>query len=168
MAENDGTTQKFEIVEFEGKQVRKYPDGSLRNDHGAIVKISPERGRLMQQRRKITGLVEAGKAIQEATESETPEEGVRKILKKRVEVALTDNGRAGNDAAKLVLLASGHLTNERKVDVSGEVQHRAMPELDPETLEALMRIVERRRQEVIPEKPTIIEGKVTTGDYYKE
>lgn len=160
------TDKKYEIVEHEGQMVRKYPDGSLRKNNGAIVRISAERSELMRRGRKIKGMIQAGKAIQEATDSETVEEGVKKILKARVEVAVNDRGRAGNDAAKLVLLASGHISNERKVDVTKEVKHTAGFEMDEETMEILRKIVEHRREY------QVIEGKFSEeerpGDVYKE
>lgn len=151
MAEDSRAIQPYEIIEYEGKEARKYPNGVIRSPKGYIVFMPPEIARGMERQRKVSGEERAREGIKLATQSESPEEAVMKIIRARALVAMTDNGRAGNDAAKLVLVASGFLTPERKVEVNGEIRHNAvLPEFPPKYLERIKQIADR----------DVIEGRV--------
>ncbi len=155
--------KKYEIVVVNGKELRKYPDGSLRDTHGAIKKMSPERARRMQQGRAVKGMILAGEAIQEETGSESVDEGVKKVIRKRIQVAMTDNGRAGNDSARWFLEMAKYFNADKKLDVA--VQHKVPPiQIDEETKELLQNLLQERRD------GTVIDGKAedVSGDVYKD
>ena len=149
MAETNGTPQKFEIVEHEGKQVRRYPDGTLRGEHGHIVGQSRERAIQLRQRRNEQGTEVARRAIRKYTGSETTAEGIEKLVGKRIEVAMTDSGRAGNDAARQVLMMAGaYQPANQTVSVSGAVQHVPVSPLPDEFWEYLDRRVAEKREAI--------------------
>ena len=142
---------EYEIIEYEGKEARKYPDGVIRSPRGYIVFIPPEIARQHREQRTAKAKMSAEQALAQGTKSETPEEGWGKILMARIDVALNDKGRAGNDAARLVGIAAGYLTQERKLEVEGNVDHKVTPQLPPEYHKYLKRLAER---------PQAIEGRV--------
>ena len=117
------TEQKYEIVEYEGKSVRKYPDGSLRDEEGLFIRpssslaITSERAKELATIRWAKARQSAIDAIKQETGVENEWDGVKAILRKRVQVALTDSGRAGNDAAKMVLQAADVLRDHRIKEV---------------------------------------------------
>jgi hypothetical protein len=148
MGENRQTLQSdtvgYEIIEWEGKPARKYPSGLIKDERGHNLFLPPEIARAMQQARKDIARLVAGEAIAEGTNSTTPEEGAKKILSARLEVALHDKGRAGNDAARMLLIAAGYYPQDRKVEVEGHVIHKpALPEFPKEYLEYVRRLAER-------------------------
>lgn len=147
MDEDRRTAPKFEIVEHKGRQVRKYPNGTLRGDHGEIVGMSSERARWMGQKRREQGAQIARRAIRHYTQSETVAEGLEKLIGKRVEVAMTDKGRAGNDAARFVAIMAEAYAVNQSVSVSGAVRHIPEPPRLPQAyLDALEKLA---RDEVI-------------------
>ena len=148
-------TLKYEVIEWEGKPARRYPSGVIRDELGHILHLPPEAARGMRQARKDIAKLVAGEAITEGTNSSTPEEGAKKILKARLEVAMTDKGRAGNDAARMILIAAGYYPQDRKIEVEGHVEHKPVyPEFPPEYLERVRRLVEK----------DIVEGRVIDDD----
>lgn len=134
----------YEIVEYEGRSVRKYPDGSLRNEHGSFIRpsvtLSPEQAKAMVQARWNKARQKALEAIKEETGVEDEWDGVKAILRKRVRVALTDDGRAGNDAAKMILQAADVMRDHRIKEVIVNHGH----ELSPKAIEILKEIARLR------------------------
>jgi hypothetical protein len=147
MAEDKRTAKKYEVIVYEGEEARRYPNGVIRHPKtGNIMYLPPEVGRAMHQQRRDQGRIIAGEAIKKATNSETAEEGVAKVIAKRTEIALTDNGRAGNDAARWVVNVAGFADIARRVDVDQRVTHQVrLPEFSPRYLE----LVEKLAQENI-------------------
>lgn len=139
----NGTEKKFEVIEYQGKPARLYPNGTIRGKHGHIVGQSSERGSDLRKRRNQQGTETAREAIRRATKSETFDEGFAKIVSKRVEVAMTDTGRAGNDAARWLSMVADAYNPTRVLDVQGTVTHKAqapqLPESYYRALEALAR-----------------------------
>ena len=144
MAEDRRTPKKFEVVEHDGRMVRKYPDGTLRGEHGHIVKgglpshLARERG----AKRREQGAQAARRALRSYTQSQTVQEGLEKLVGTRVEVAMTDKGRAGNDAARFVAIMAGAYAVNQSVSVSGAVHHIPEPPRLPQAyLDALEKLV---------------------------
>ena len=157
MGENRQTLQPatvdYEIIEWEGKPAKRYPSGLIKDEHGHNLYLPPEIARAMRQARKDIAKLVAGEAIAEGTNSVTPEEGAKKILRARLEVALHDKGRAGNDAARMLLIAAGYYPQDRKIEVEGHVEHRPiLPDFPPEFVEYVKR------------KAEAIEGRVIDDD----
>lgn len=147
MAENQRATPKFEVIEYEGKPARKYPNGDIRNEHGNLIKISPERAFEMQKRRKEQGTQVARQAIKKYTQSATVAEGIEKIVGKRVELAMKGTGRDSNDAARLALLMAGAYAVNQPLEVKTNIQQNNVRyELPKEYLDALNQL---RREGVI-------------------
>jgi hypothetical protein len=150
MAEDTRLAKPFEVIEYEGQEARRYPNGIIRSPKGYILHLPSDVARERERIRRAKGEERAQEGIMLATQSESPEEAVMKIVRARTHIAMNDKGRAGNDAAKLVLTAAGFL-NERSVRVEGEVKHQAvLPELPQAFLDFIQKHQERE----------IVEGKV--------
>ena len=131
----------YEIIEYEGKEARKYPNGVIRGEHGHVLYFPPEIGRAMVQR-KEWGKLSAGEALAKATDSETPEEGWSKIIAKTVRVALENDQRPGNDAVRLIGQATGYLQDARQLEVKGQVNH--VPQFPPWYFEKMKQLAEEK------------------------
>lgn len=140
MGEDTRIVQKnveYEIVTHEGKEARKYPNGVIRSPKGYIVYLPAEVAKQRKDQAIAKARISAEEAIARGTESDTPEEGWGKILRARIDVALNDKGRAGNDAARLVGIALGFLQKESKTEIEGVVQHKTVPEIPAKYYEYL-------------------------------
>lgn len=139
----------YEVIEYEGQPARKYADGSIRDEKGHwLVRSSPaplfttENASEMGKRRKQKMLEAVEQGVMDATEMPNPYEAVSLLIKVRAQVALEDKGRAGNEAAKMVLEAL-----DAKPDKQSEtVQTQRMEYvIDPETLAMLEKIAQMKR-----------------------
>lgn len=137
---NDIEKKPYEDVVHDGKPARLYPNGVIRSPKGYIVHMPPEVASATRTQTAIKGEERAQEAIKLATQSESPDEAVMKIIRARTHVAMNDMGRAGNDAAKFVLERAGYVQNERKVEVVGRINHVPMP--PPEKLKHYKDIIE--------------------------
>jgi len=146
MGEDTRALQPYEIIEYEGQEARRYPDGVIRSTKGYVLSLPPDVARELERRRRAIGEERAREGIMKGTQSDTPEDAVMKIVRARAIVAITDQGRPGNDAAKLVLQAAGYLNPEKTVQVSGEVNHKVAPQLPQDYLDYVRR---RAAKEVI-------------------
>jgi hypothetical protein len=145
----------YEIIEYEGQAARRYSSGEIRNNKGQILYTPTHVARERLRIKAVRAMERAQEGLKLATQSESAEEGWMKVVRARVHVAMTDQGRAGNDAAKLVGQATGFLIPERKVEVEGEVMHRpALPEFPKEYLDFLKKLSQRET----------VEGKVIYDD----
>ena len=115
MAEDKRTSQPFEVIEYQGQEARRYPNGVIRSPKGYILSVPSRVAQEMARQRYIIGEEKAREGIKLATMSETPEEGVMKIIRAKTIVAMTDNGRAGNEAARLVLTQAGYMDKKSSV-----------------------------------------------------
>lgn len=129
----------------EGKPARLYANGDIRDLRGRIVKLGDDRMRQyaitsetahefhQKRKEKILKAIEAG--VMRVTDAPDPYAAISRIVEKRAEVALQDNNKAGNDAARIVLQALDALQDRRQETT---VTNRQEYSIDPDT----MRIVE--------------------------
>lgn len=147
----EGNAKEYEIIEFRGQSARRYPDGCIRNEKGQLLVFpphlegknitSPERASELGRRRRERYLeaIEAG--LKDAQPGlDTPEEAVRRIIAKRARVAMTDEGRSGNDAAKLVFEAADILAEKKQQVVQVQKHEYVMDEETRNVLETLIRM----------------------------
>lgn len=145
----------------DGVEHRQYENGDVRDQNGRLIvrperikdaEITQENALAMRQRRKDKMLEAVERGVMKATQADNPYEAVSHIISKRAKVAMTDEGRAGNDAAKLVLEALDAWQDKK--NVKEEVQ-RHVYEIDPDTM-ALIEEMTRNRH-VRPESTEVTE-----------
>ena len=136
--------KEYEVVIWQGQEARRYENGVIRNDRGTILHLPPGVALKMREERKKKAEEAAERGLAKAAGTETPDEAWAKVIEARSIIALTDPGRAGNDAARLVGLAMNYFTNERSVEHKGTVQHVPVP-IDPEMKELLEKLLQARR-----------------------
>lgn len=135
----------YELLETlpDGTERRRYPNGSIRDQNGRMLErpdylpvITSDTAYLLHRKRKEKYLQAIEAAVTHVTSANTPAEAAGYIVAKRAKVAMSDDGRAGNEAAKIVLAAMDALQDKRQ-----ETTHTERREytVDAETL----RIVER-------------------------
>lgn len=157
----------YEVIELpDGRPGRRYPNGIIRDEWGHIQSgsetkgaITKENAREMQKRgaetRRRNFQAATRRGIAEAAETETVSEAIQKIMKKRAEVALTDDGRAGNDATKLLMMALDVLP--RKEDEKKVVHEHTVSDEAVRFFEK----VDKRRKEIEEErKREAIDGRI--------
>jgi len=144
---------KYELLEIlpDGREKRRYPNGDIRDNNGRLIQI-PERvtdmtitdetsahfRQLRQQ--KMLKAIENG--LMRVTDAPNPSEAVAHIVSKRAEIAMTDNGRAGNDAAKIVLAAIDALPDRRHEQIQTQ---RHEYTIDKETMRIVEEMIRMRR-----------------------
>ena len=152
----------WELIETkpDGSEVRKYPNGDLRNEKGHLLEapariketqITTETASAMGKRRKEKIIEAVEQGVMKVTAKGTPEEAVGALIAKRAQIAMNDDGRTGNEATKIVLGAMDAMP-----DKVVEMQHNqtVTHELDDETREVVERMLASRRQ-------TFIDGEAT-------
>lgn len=146
----------YELIKIEedGTEWRKYPNGYIRDQKGRILVlpehirenhlITPEKHAEYMKRRKERYMAAMEAGVTEGLQAYGVEEAIAKIMAKRAQVAVSDDGRAGNDAAKLILQA---LDAFQEKQVKHEHVQRQEYYLDPETAGILERMLDRKREE---------------------
>lgn len=144
---------KYELLEVrpDGTEVRRYfRDGSIRDQRGRTLEISPNLVEhkltpetapriLAIRRQKYVEAIEEG--LSSLSERRVPHHVVAEIVKKRARVALTDDGHAGNDAARLILQILDLMPRREGESV---VTHEYT--IDPETKKFLVEMAEIMRE----------------------
>jgi SLT domain-containing protein len=151
MAEDTRAKDKFELIEYQGKTVRKYPDGTLRGEHGHIVSQTPQRALELIKRRKEQGTMSARKAVARATGSDNFAEGYEKLIGKMVEVVMTETGRSKTDAMRFLAQATGAYAANQPVELRSTQNNNnfvVIQEMPQEYYEAMERVA-GRQEEVI-------------------
>jgi hypothetical protein len=97
-----------------------------------------------KRKEKILRAVENG--LMRVTGTDTQYEAISRIVEKRAQVAMDDSGRAGNDAAKIVLAAIDALP-DRTVKQEQTVTHEYS--IDPDTMRIVEQMVRARRDGII-------------------
>lgn len=148
------TIKKYIVlsVDDDGNEIRQYENGDLRNQKGQLVQV-PERIENLQitsetardyhrmRKQKILDAIE--REITDLTKTKAPSDAIAKIVRKRAEIALKDDSKTGNDAAKIVLSAVDAYQNRVNEDRTSVLRHEyAMDDDTKQLLEALLR--ERR------------------------
>lgn len=146
----------YELLEIlpDGTERRRYENGDIRNQNGSIIELGT---RLQEhaitsataydyhklRKQKMLAAIESG--LMRVTEAPNPAEAVAHIVSKRAEVALKDDGRAGNDAAKIVLAAMDALPDKQTETVQTQRHEYA---IDPDTMRIVEELVRMRRDGV--------------------
>jgi hypothetical protein len=94
-------------------EIRLYDNGDKRNELGHLLEnngkgneiITPETARTYHAMRKQKILAAIESKLKDVTKTNAPAEAIAAIVGKRAQIAMTDDTRTGNDAAKIVLLA---------------------------------------------------------------
>jgi hypothetical protein len=108
------STDKYDLLGYDEKgEIRRYRDGTLRNENGWArekipndgYEITHENARSYHAMRKAKILRAIEAKVQDVTKTNAPAEAIAAIVGKRAEIAMKDKTRTGNDAAKIVLSA---------------------------------------------------------------
>lgn len=136
----------------DGHEIRLYEDGSKRNERGQLIEkayddaapiITPETARLLHAARKQKILDAIENKLTSVTRTRAPADAIAHIVGKRAEVAMDDNGRAGNEAAKIVLSAVDAYQEKRADDYTKTTRHEYA--IDDETKALLHEMLRQRR-----------------------
>ncbi len=154
---------EYEIITLDdGRQARKYPDGSFRETNGQIIKpptnakqITSANAREMRIRRQEVAKRKALEALRDGTGEVNGLAGWKKILIKRVQVALENDQRPGNDATKLIGQAAGLLSTSREENQERTIRHEYT--IDDDTLNLLESIVKLKQGKAEP-KFEVVDG----------
>lgn len=144
---------KYELlsVDENGNEVRRYyKDGSLRNQKGHALEklpnagheITSENARYYHELRKQKILRAIEERVMDVTKTNAPADAIGRIVAKRAEIAMNDDSKTGNDAAKIVLNAIDAY-QEKVQSVSVTRNEYAM---DADTLEILRAMMEARAE----------------------
>ena len=149
-------TPKYEIIEFKGQPARLYhKDGSIRDEKGHVLKkpdyimkysITSELSKEYRSRRKELMLQAVEDGVIKATKAADPYAAMSRIIQRRAEVAMKDDGRAGNEAAKIVMEALDAYQDKKSENVN--VQRNEYV-IDEATQNMLLDIMSNRQEDVI-------------------
>lgn len=149
--------KKYEIIEVreDGTEVRQYEDGALRNQYGHLLERHPNAGpiitqetaRQMRDLRKQKILDEIEKGVMDVTKANTPASAIGALVARRAKVAMEDDGRNGNEAAKIVLNAIDAYQDKMREEQINTTRHEYS--MDEETREILEKFAAMKRGEVI-------------------
>lgn len=145
----------YTIVEFNGQQARQYPNGDIRNEYGQVLKLGNNRLDVhtitsenahsfhKMRKEKVLKAIEAG--VMRVTDAPNPAEAIGYIVSKRAELAMTDNTRVGNDAARIVLQALDAFQDKTQESIQTERKELV---IDPDTMRIVEAMVRMRRDGV--------------------
>lgn len=151
--------KKYELLEVmeDGTEVRRYlKDNSLRDQNGYWLDVHPggEGHQITKEnvaqfhRRRKEKILEAIEAeLTDLTKSRAPAEAIGKLVRKRAEIAMSDDGRTGNEAAKIVLQAVD--AYQARLEKQAPQVQRHEYAIDSETLEMLKNFAAMKRGEVL-------------------
>lgn len=140
----------YTLVEYNGNTYRDYGDGILRNERGQLA-VKPENSPsitsdnahiyLAQRKAKILQAIES--KLTDITKTRLPSEAIAAIVGKRAEIAMNDDTRTGNEAAKIVLSAVDAYQNKQTDNNTTTQRHEYS--IDAETQRLLHAILQERR-----------------------
>lgn len=168
--ENDTQPRKYVLLDvIDGIEHRQYENGDIRNQYGHMLAplkggneiITSETARTYQQLRKQKILNAIEKRVMDVTRTNVPYDAIAHIVGKRAEIAMKDETRTGNEAAKIVLQAMDAYQPKQEETRTNVLRHEYT--MDDETRALLERIVRERRTSVLD--MTDAQG---TDDYTKE
>jgi hypothetical protein len=144
---------QYQVIgtDTDGKEIRLYEsDGSIRNWRGQLlvkhpqaVEITADTTHDYTKRRKQKILDAIEQNVMDITRTNVPADAIGKIVGKRAEIAMNDNTRTGNDAARLVLQAID--AYQDKVDNTRTNVLRHEYSIDSETRALLDAMIQERR-----------------------
>ena len=145
---------KYELlsVDADGNEVRRYRDGSTRDQRGRTLAFIPggnelitaETARAYHAKRKAKILAAIESKLTDITRTTVPADAIAAIVGKRAEIAMNDDTRTGNDAAKIVLSAVDAYQDKAPHETTNTQRHEYT--MDAET-RALLEAVLRERRE---------------------
>ena len=156
MTDNSTNVPKYEIIGYDDNrgEIRLYADGSKRDSKGRLVElptdaygITPQitsdnsHEYLRKRKQKILESIE--KSVMDVTKTRLPSDAIGAIVAKRAEIAMTDDSRVGNEAAKIVLQAIDAYQN--RVNESSTNVLRQEITLDDNTRALLERLAQMKR-----------------------
>lgn len=139
----------FQIVIHEGRELRDYGDGSLRDEKGIVRHVNSAVARERGMQRYYKGKEAVAQALQDYYNTESPEEGLYKLALKKIAIADQDNTRVGNEAFRMVLKSSGYIDDGT---MQRREEHRIPEvrfELPKEFQDALKEVLTRYERDVI-------------------
>lgn len=152
MTRRNGEKAVYELLEVkeDGTEIRKYEDGTIRNQKGHALTKLPNEGHEITvdnarhyhalRKAKILHAIEA--KITDITRTNAPAEAIAAIVGKRAEIAMKDKTRTGNDAAKIVLSAVDAY-QEKQTAVTNTERHEYT--IDDDTKALLHALLTERR-----------------------
>lgn len=146
----------YSIVMYQGKELRQYEDGTLRDEKG-IIRSAPSavmRERVMH--RYHMGKEAVAKALQDYYSAETPEEAYYKLAMRKIEIAANDNTRVGNEAFRMIGKAAGFIDD-------GTMARREDQRL-PEVKFELPKEFQDALKEVLKDYGQVIDAEVEDAD----
>jgi hypothetical protein len=155
--DNTDKNRTYVLLEIrdDGTEVRQYPNGDIRNQKGQIIEsvnlsahaITPDNARQYHAMRKDKILRAIESRVMDITKTNIPADAIGAIVGKRAEIAMNDDTRTGNEAAKIVLQALDAYQQKDTGDKTTTIRNEYV--LDDKTREIVMRIAESRRNERI-------------------
>lgn len=143
---------EYTIIEHNGQQARLYPNGDIRNERGQVLQlaqnrlaehaITSENARDFHRMRKEKTLKAIEEGVMRVTDAPNPAEAIARIVSKRASIAMKDETRVGNDAAKIVLLAMDALQDKRQETTQTQVHEYR---LDDDTMRIVEAMIQARR-----------------------
>jgi hypothetical protein len=152
----DMTDAKYTLLEVlpDGTERRQYADGYIRNQRGQII-VLPENAPVItsenaheyhkMRKEKILRAIESH--VMDVTKTNIPADAIGRIVAKRAEIAMTDDTRTGNEAAKIVLAALDAYQPKQDETRTNVLRHEYT--LDDDTRRILERMVAERRTNVL-------------------
>lgn len=148
------TPKPYELIsrdEVTGDEVRLYADGSKRNQNGRLLEklpggnelITSETARQYHALRKQKILESIEQTLTDITKTKLPADAIAAIVGKRAQIAMTDDTRTGNEAAKIVLSAVDAY-QDRKVETKENITRHEYT-IDDDTRRLLMTMIQERR-----------------------
>jgi hypothetical protein len=141
-------------VDEHGNEIRQYEDGTLRNQKGhALTKIpndgheiTHENARDYHRMRKEKIIRAIEERLQDVTKTNAPAYAIAAIVEKRARIAMTDETRTGNEAARIVLSAVDAYQDKRDAEKTTVQRHEYS--MDNETRALLEAVLAERRTNV--------------------
>lgn len=139
----------LDVSERYGRPAWEYSDGSIRGEGGRLIETIPggelitaDNAREMAQRHRDAMRDAVVQGVIEGTGKATAPDAIQAVMAKRAEVAVSDTGRAGNDAARIVI----DMLGLKAPDVSvTQVQHT----IDDRTSVLLDAILSKQERAII-------------------
>ena len=158
---------KYTLLKVEnGIEYRQYENGAIRNQNGQIIQlpddsplltehaITSDNAHTYHQMRKDKILKAIENRVMDVTKTNIPAEAIGAIVGKRAEIAMKDDTRIGNEAAKIVLSAID--AYQDKAETRTDVRRQELV-MDDNTRLLLERLIEAKRRDV---STNVLDGSV--------
>src|SRR5688500_4828148 len=139
-------------IDENGNEVRLYEDGTKRNQLGHTLElpaaisghpITSENAHTFHKLRKQKTLEAIERKLVDVTKTNAPADAIAHIVGKRAEIAMRDETRTGNEAAKIVLQAVDAYQDKQTPQQQTTIRNEYA--MDDETKELLHAILRERR-----------------------